>query len=125
MTDDELTKALDELADSIMRGETWDNASMFETESNSERQEVCGWDPNSWTHYASAQVYGSSAGPDLQRIIEQDIGEELDFDVVDELLDLCNDRIEVPDFAVGGFVIVDDNCFFAVWIFDGDPTEEV
>lgn len=135
ISDELLDKRLDELADDLVRGLTWQDAHLFEWEGGS-KQEMYGGDEN-WTHYASIQIYGSSYGPSLDIVVAKDVcwtddedseDEDYyaysDYALADDLMDLCNDRLQVPDYAVVGFVTMDDGCLWAIWLFDGDPSEQ-
>ncbi len=133
ISDELLDKRLDELADECVGGLTWQDAHLFKWEGGG-KQEMYGGDEN-WTHYASIQLYGSSYGPSLDEIVRDDVCYDDDVDdhdeyaymeyaLADDLMDACNDRLQVPEYAVAGFVTMEDNCLWAIWLFDGDPSEQ-
>lgn len=132
LTDEQYQADIDDLARDIMRGLDWRNASLFEVETESERQCVYGGDEH-WTHYASEMLYGSSYGPSLDQIIIDELWFDMDDDdrdelyswsVADDLMDVCNDMFPFAPECVAQFVTMDDNCLWAIWLFDGDPMEE-
>jgi hypothetical protein len=125
--------ALREIAESCVDGITWQdgmrNGGLWDLTGDANkfaRQEVYGGDEQ-WTHYVCCQVYGSSAGPDIGTILADDMGlsdeQRSDWDYADDLMDECNNLLEAPDDCVAAFVTMDDNCLWAIWLFDGDPTE--
>lgn len=133
-SEEEISRRLNQLAKDIADGLMWDPGFVFGWDlSDFEKQEIYGGDPEEWTHYCCYQIYGSSNGPSLDIIVEKDLFDEdergqfdfSDWSLADELLDLCNNLINSDHpKCVQAFVTMDDNCLFAIWIFDGDPREE-